>query len=428
MTLQEYTNALKSGNYKKLVYMYFLNTDGTIAFTLSNNYNANAVFDSRCFIQSGSLSVSLQNGIRRQANITLANVDEAFSYAVNHIWYGTTIRLDMGIENETGDTIYFPQGIFVITNPENNITPSTKTITYKLVDKWANIDGTLGGKLTSTYQLNRLSNIYTAMASLLSYDKYTMDATTNDNNRKIDNQTPVFTDYYNSKTMTYYYSDGTSETVNGNQATYDMTSDGTIASLLLELNEMNAGIIGYDSNGQLRVDPSDDDIEDNNKPILWSFNPNTDAIICSYKETIKNTEVYNDVIINGEGLNEAVCWGRAENNDAKSDTNILLIGRKTYIESRSGYTTPEQCKWLAKWILKRKTTLQKTISISCGQMFHLFENGLIELKRIDKEGEPIEKHLIQSYTIPIAETGNMTINCVSVNDSPVINITDSTSV
>ena len=51
-------------------------------------------------------------------------------------------------------------------------------------------------------------------------------------------------------------------------------------------------------------------------------------------------------------------------------------------------------------------------------MFHLVENNLITVQRTDKQGSPIEKHLIQSFTLPIAETGQMTINCVSVNDLP----------
>lgn len=419
MQFKDYLNKLD--NYKKLCRLIFT-LNGQEIFSLNNDTTGN----SKCFIQSGSLSVSLQNGVRRQATITLANVDEEFSYSVNHIWYNHEIKIDMGIQDNNEDEIWFPQGTFVITDPESKIDPKSNTITYHLVDKWANLDGTLGGKLTSVYQLNRKSNIYSAMQSLIQLDRYTMQST-NDTSRMIDNQTPIFTDYYNNITFTYKYADGTTESVTANQTTYDITSDGTIADLLLEMNEMNAGIIGYDSNGQLRVDPSDEDISDNQKPILWNFDPENSPIIFSYNERIKNTSVYNDIIINGEGLNEAAVWGRAENFDPKSETNILTIGRKTYVESRSGYTTPEQCVSLAKWLLKRKTTLQKTITISCNQMFHLYENGLITLKRIDKKGSPIETHLIQSYTLPIGETGAMTINCVSVNDSPIINVTSSTS-
>ena len=78
---------------------------------------------------------------------------------------------------------------------------------------------------------------------------------------------------------------------------------------------------------------------------------------------------------------------------------------------------------LARWILKRKTVLQKSVTIECGQMFHLIENRLVSVKRTDKAGSPIEKHLIQGFTIPIGETGSMSISCTSVNDLPNFTVT-----
>ena len=49
-------------------------------------------------------------------------------------------------------------------------------------------------------------------------------------------------------------------------------------------------------------------------------------------------------------------------------------------------------------------------------MFHIVENGLITIERTDKEGHPIERHLVQSFTRPIGQTGSMTIEAVSVRD------------
>ena len=67
--------------------------------------------------------------------------------------------------------------------------------------------------------------------------------------------------------------------------------------------------------------------------------------------------------------------------------------------------------------------LQKSVTINCAPMFHLVENGIVAVKRTDKEGSPVERHLIQSFTIPIAETGTMSINCTSVNDIPTFDVT-----
>lgn len=115
--------------------------------------------------------------------------------------------------------------------------------------------------------------------------------------------------------------------------------------------------------------------------------------------------------------------GRAQNLDPASDTNVYIIGRKTYRETASGYYTQTQCKDLAEWKLKRTAVLQKAVSISCTQMFHIVENNLIELTRTDKPGSPTERHLIQGFTRPLTSTGEMTISAVSVADFPIATIT-----
>ena len=52
-------------------------------------------------------------------------------------------------------------------------------------------------------------------------------------------------------------------------------------------------------------------------------------------------------------------------------------------------------------------------------MFHLRENQLVTIRRLDKQGAPLERHLINGFTIPIGQTGKMTVQAVSVQDFPV---------
>jgi hypothetical protein len=102
---------------------------------------------------------------------------------------------------------------------------------------------------------------------------------------------------------------------------------------------------------------------------------------------------------------------------------VNLIGRKTYVESKQGYYTEDICKAYAEFKLKRLAVLQKSVSIESTQMFHLTENNLVSIRRIDKPGAPVERHLIQGFSIPISETGNMTIDAVAVNEFPSATIT-----
>lgn len=237
-----------------------------------------------------------------------------------------------------------------------------------------------------------------------------------------DNVTPIFTTYYDGRK--YTLKDGTQ--VNMTDIPYEIIVSGdnsTLANVMLELNNIIVGWIGYDQTGALRVEASQDDLEDSKKPVLWNFTPENSQLL-GITETYKNGEIYNDVIISGQSLeSKSVIYGRASNYDARSDTNINLIGRRTYRESQPNYWNETQCNDLAKFRLKRKTVLQKSITIESSQLFHLVENNIVTVKRTDKVGNPTERHLIQSFSLPIGETGAMTINCVSVNDLPNLTIT-----
>ena len=400
---QEYLAQLRKP-FLKLCRLRFLNPDGSVAFALDNNPNNPK---SRAFIADGTISCNLQNGARRTANITLANTDNDFDYCINKVWFGQEIAIDEGLRLPSGEDFYIQQGVFLVETPTDMVEPNRRTATYNLVDKWANLDGTLYGNLEGTYEVPAGTNIFYPIASLLSEGR--------GNSQPVDRTKPVFTEYYNNKTQ---------ELPNGSVAKmtdspYTLTIDGdsgTKAEVILGLAEMVNAWVGYDQTGALRIDASQDDILDNRKPILWQFSQNeTELLGLSY--TVKNTEVYNDFIVVGEMLDSNYQpSGRATNFDPRSDTNVNIIGRKTKRVSAAGYATDTQCRDLAVWKLKRSSVLQRAVSISCSQIFHIQENNLVTVVRTDKPGKPVERHLIMGFSRPLTTSGAMTINAVSVND------------
>lgn len=408
--MKDYLRMIRT-SFTKLCRVRFLQPDGSTAFALDNNPLNRR---SGAFIQDGSISVNLQNGQRRTASITLSNLDAAYDYNVNNVWFGQQIAIDEGLILSDGSEFYIPQGIFYIAEPQETLNPNQRTITYPLVDKWAYLDGTLFGRLEGTYEVPVNTNIFTPIQAILDLDR--------GNGEKLDNVTPIFTEYYNGMTQ---------ELPNGNTASlvaspYTLrvdSDDGTYGDVVLGLAEMVNAWVGYDQNGALRLDPSQDDILDTNKPVLWRFSTD-EAQLLGATYTVKNQEVYNDYIVLGEQTSDyAQAAGRAQNLDPSSDTNVYSIGRKTYRETASGYYTKTQCQDLAQWKLKRATVLQKAVSISCTQMMHLVENNLVEITRTDKPGSPTEKHLIQGFTRPLTSTGAMAITAVSVADFPIATIT-----
>lgn len=405
----EYLEMLKK-DFTKIARLSFLNPNGTTAFVVDNN-PANK--NSYALLQNGTITCNLQNGRRRQATVVLSNLDGAFDYAVNKLWFGQQVKLEEGLLLSDGTEFYITQGIFELETPKENIKPNEKTITYSLVDKWANLDGTLLGYLEDTYKVEAGTNIFDAIASVLKLGRY--DAA-NNSEYPIDDKAPIFTDFYDSKYQTL--DDGTR--VKLTTAPYDFLSDasGTYADVILGLVEMLAAWVGYNRVGRLVVTPSEDDITDDDKPIDWDFSMNEKQLInIAYEH--KNTEVYNDIIVVGAALqegSEAIPRGRAQDTDFESETCISRIGLKTKRITKTNYFSDEVCQAYADFMLKRYSILQKAVTVTCTQMFHISENNLITIKRTDKEGEPVERHVIQSFSRPIGQKGNMTIEAVSVKD------------
>ncbi len=413
MTEQEkylaYLRAVK-GQFQKLCRLRFLNPDGSTAFFVDNNPKNR---HSGAFIAEGTLTVNLQNGVRRTASVTLANSDGAFDYNVDRMWFGQEIALDEGLVLPNGEDYYIQQGVFLIETPRETVESGRRTIEYELVDKWAGLDGTLWGKLEGTYRGALGVNIFQQMDKLLQDDK--------GNGQKVDPLPPVYTEYYNGKTQEL--ADGTK--ANLVDAPYTLEVDpgsGTYASVMLGFAEMLNAWIGYDPTGRLRIDPSQDDLLDSEKPVSHTFSMGeTELLGMTY--TAENTEVYNDYIVLGAALDDNAQPGaRATNNDPMSDTNVQLIGRKTVWTSEDGYTTQTQCRDRAEWELKRATVLQKSVDISCGQLFHIRENEIVRIVRTDKRESPTERHLVMGFSRPLAGDGAMTISAVSVADFPAATV------
>lgn len=417
--------------FQKLTKLEFLQPDNSVAFFLSNangyRRGYNPKYQSSALVQQGTLSVSFQNGARRKASITLSDIDNAFEYNINNIWFGQKIRLSMGLVLPDGTDFYLPQMVGLIKNPQSVLSENQKTVTFPLVDKWANLDGSLFGKLTDTYTAKQSTAeyaVYTAIANLLKTSIYDHKLT-DDINAMIDNIAPIFTNYYDGKNYAVLDGDGSqTRTASMTEIPFDISENGgsNFAQLLLQFNDVLAGIIGYDQTGALRLEPSQTDINDIEKPVLWQFTQRN-STLSQISETIKNDEVYNDVIIVGGGNTDGGIWGRASNNDPNSDTSISAIGLKTYRETKANYFNTKQCTALAEYYLKRKTILQKSVNITSSQMFHLVENQLVSVQRTDKPHNPTERHLINSFSLPIGETGAMTINATSVADIPNFTVT-----
>lgn len=374
-----------------------LNPDGTTNYVIGND-----------FVQTGSVNVAFQNGTRRTASITLENTYKHRSISPNDIWFGQQYRVRAGLLLPDGTPYTLPQGVFYIKDPERTLNPNANTITLNLTDKWAYLDGTLFGNLEGNFVAEIDTDIYSIVSAILAVDR--------GNGVPIDNVKPLLSSYFKNKEV--QLPDG--RVVPVTNVPYTMRvepQDKTYADILLELNNMLAGIIGYDNTGRLRIEPSNYDIEDKDKANLWEFSPKEREFLgATY--AVKMSEVYNVVQVIGATLNGMQAQGIVSNLDPSSPTSVKSsLGRRIKRLTSDVYYSDEQCVALGLWHLKRLNVLQQSVSFSCTPMYHLQENMLVSIYDPRKDGR-LTPHLINSFTLPIG-VGEERIDVTSVDEQDI---------
>ena len=399
----EYLYTLKT-NYRPAIKIEWMNNDGSSYGEITNSY----------VDMSGTVSVSMENGTRRTADIELDNSNGEFSVDVYNLWYGKMVKLWMGVYLSDGSPYYFPQGVFYVNSVEESNTPLQRTVSLHLIDKWCFLDGTMWGNLDGIYIVPIGSNIYDALTKLLKTSRFTgenVDEAGEPQTNAVDPIMPNLSSYYLTKT----YKDGET-TYNAIDTPYEIRMEygKTYADILLEFATILGAYIYYDVDGRLTIEPTQDDIVDSSKPILWTFTPNEQEFLSEDSSHDFGT-FYNDIIVIGYTTNGKQAKGRAQNKNTASPTSIPIVGIKTYPPYEdASYYTDEQCNELAEYYLKRQTIKQRSVQISSAPMFHLRENRLIECVRpYTMEKEAL---LISGYDLPIGTTGTMSITATSVNE------------
>lgn len=389
-----YLKALRAGTIVPTAKLEFLDQNGVPSFDVGSD-----------FFSGGQLSVNFQNGMRRTATVTLNNWDEIYSINVNKTWIGQQVRLLAGIVLPDGTDYLIQQGVFYISNPEEVYSPAEHTVRLNLVDKWGALDGTVGGTLDGIYQINPGDDLCVALQQLLLLDR--------GNGIPIDNVAPVIDSYYKDKTCVL--ADGTT-IVPFTQAphTSRTEADKTYADVVLDINTMLVATVGYDSAGQLRIETANTDTKDNLRPVVWDFSVNEREF---YSGTFshKMSEMYNDVVVSGALIDGVNIRGRATNNNPMSPCSVNRTRRQTYYVDDTNLSTYEQCNDLAKYWLRKLTSVQKEASFTTTPIYHLRENNLVTLLRNEISNIP-EKYLVTGFSLPLGGTGVMTINAVAISD------------
>lgn len=345
---------------------------------------------------SGTLNINYQQGQRRSLSFSLDNTTGKFTPngLQGTLWLDSKFKLELGMEFDNGDIVWKSAGIFVVGQPNATRQQATKTVDVQCYDKFALLDGTLGGVLDSTYQVDEGKFVYQIMQETLLQD--------NGNGYPIDGKEIVFdSSLRDSKT----------------QYTLSKSPNDSLGSILTDLADMISCDIYYGVEGNLVVRSGIKDISQVNKPTLWTYSDKELEYI-SNTTTYDFAKVKNRVTVVGSNVNgENIFSQTATNTNPQSPTRVSVIGVKQFYLEDSNISSDSLALQRAEWELNRLSILQQTIQVASSFMIHLDVNNCIAIND-DFFDYSDNRFIIQSLGVPLSANSMISIECTNIASLP----------
>jgi hypothetical protein len=337
-------------------------------------------------VTGGTLNVNRANGVRRSCDISVQNIQDEFTPNPLTYWIGQKIKLSLGYEIN-GEDYYIPQGVFGVSNPQLTHVKSQKEGSISGVDKFAFLNGQLGGRLAATYSFVVGSNIVDSMKAVL------LESAVND---------PV---------LPFLMIDSAEVTPYTIYQEYGKT----FADVQLELNSILSYNMYYSMGGRFTCEP---DILNSLKPSQWDFRADS-KIYLGIVENYNWDEAYNIVMVVGDNVNGNLALGIARNDDPSSPISTFRIGEKLAPPIQDAVIdTDARAQDRANFEITRYASLARDVVITSIPLFHLDVDQIISVydEDVDLHGD---RFLINSLSIPLNPSNSgqtMTINATSEND------------
>ena len=367
----EMISAIKSRVVRPCFKLYLLNYDESIKEDVT-----------RYLQDGGSLTINFQNGIRRNANITLDNSDKRWNPnpTTGYLWKDSKFRIDMGVKTKSGE-VWNQMGIFVPNDPSLSNETNNKVISLQLSDKFATLDGSLGGKIINTTTIPLNSNIKEAYSTLLAQDRIT--------NIPYEVKPIRFPIKYNSTTTAY---------------TITKTDETTIGDIGIELAEMLSCDIFYDNFGYPVFEEGAYTLDITDRDVLWEFDDRDMECLGSTID-INFSKVHNVVSVIGANINGDLMSYTAKNENPKSQCNISVLEPNPLRIKDENIYSEDLARQRAEYELFKQGLLPLSFNFKCTFMPHLDVNKIVCVTN-DFYGLKNTPFLIQSVNIPMSQSNN----------------------
>mgnify|MGYP002769184404 FL=1 len=344
---------------------------------------------------SGSYSENYQNGQRRSLSFALYNEHRQYSTGINGLWAGTRLRLEMGLELQNEDVIWFQKGIYIITNLSPKHSNSETIIEVSASDKFCLFENKTG-TLETTYEIPVGSNIEETIKTILGGD--------------MGNGTP-----FDTKEIIYNSAFKGAVT----QVTISKSAGDTYGSILLELATQLSAEIFYNNMGRLTIVPIANVVDDINKPIIYDFDTRK-GDVSNLDFSFDLESIVNRVIVIGSSSSGGVYQAVAVNDEPSSPLSVKRIGYRTgEIINDSNITSDILAKERADYELRQQLIIKSSSSINVSFNPLLTVNNLITITD-DTYDLTKEKFLLQSISCSLGYEGTMSITISNLNNLPFL--------
>lgn len=373
-------NMLMSPTVSYTFHLYSLYEDESIREDLS-----------QYLLEGGEISIQYQDGIRRRASLSLANPRSWSPHPFKgFLWKGSKFKLEIGVKSTLAEYIY-PVGVFILQN--FNISDGIRNgkVDIDLVDKFGNLDGTVGGKIIDPIDISVNSNIRDIIFSMLRGKKI--------RGYYIDNKTPIFPPslIYASTPFSIFEN-----------------SESTVGNLISKLATMINLNVFYDENGRMCFEEMQENMLINTASSVWRF----DNQFPKFKITSANVDfqkVENIVVVEGANINGSICRATSENINPKSPTNTSMFEPNPYKVTDENIADYNSAKVRADYELFKRSLIPVSINMEAVLIPSLDVNTIINIT--DKKwGFMNERFLINSISIPISRTPHMTIQAANLEE------------
>lgn len=343
----------------------------------------------------GSYSENYQNGQRRSLSFTLYNYDGKYTPNINTFWAGTRLRFDMGLKVSDEVIYWFKKGVFIINNITPSMTDSLRTVSISAADKFSLFEGATG-TLSSTYEVPIGTDIQTIVYDILKTDV--------GNGFPLDPQDLIFHSSFAGKKT---------------QAKISKSAGENLGALLLEIATQLSAEVFYNSQGNLIYVPINEVTEDNDKPLIYSFETSK-GDITQLDFALDYNSIINRIIVIGNSESNGTYISDKKNDDPASPLCGKRIGYRTGSTiNDSNIYSQVLADERADYELRQVLILKSTTSASVVFNPFLEVNNIIAISD-EFFNLTYERFLLQSVSCSLDFSNQMSISFSNLNNLPFV--------